>query len=70
MHMTLYSSKNRNPRHNPGAMLTRQTLEDALASHGVELDYGPTVVTKIEVTRRAISLSAPFRHLSDLSILI
>ena len=65
MHMTLYYSKNRNPRHNPGALLTRQTLKDALTSHGVELDYGPTVVTKIEVTRRAISISAPFRHLSD-----
>ncbi|KAG2222970.1 hypothetical protein INT45_012948 [Circinella minor] len=65
MHMTLYASKNRSARCKHGALLTREALQDALTSQGVEFDYGPTVVTKIEVTRRAISLSAPFRHLSD-----
>ncbi|KAI7846929.1 hypothetical protein BDC45DRAFT_542394 [Circinella umbellata] len=68
MHMTLYLSRNRNTRNRGNPLLKKEKLESALTAHGMELDYGPTVVTRLEVSHRAISLSAPFRHIYDLSI--
>ncbi|KAI7846917.1 hypothetical protein BDC45DRAFT_562639 [Circinella umbellata] len=68
MHMTLYLARNKNAQYRGRTLLIKQKLKDALTAQGIELDYGPTVVTGIDVTRRAISLSAPFRHVTDFSI--
>ena len=66
MHMTLYSLKDGGRRDARGAScLTREKLEDELAAQGIELDYGPMVVRRVEVSRRAISLASSLRYLCD-----
>ena len=65
MHMTLYSSKKGGRCLREMSLLTREKLEDELTARGLQLDYGPMVVTKIEVSRRAISLASSLRYLCD-----
>ncbi|KAG2219342.1 hypothetical protein INT45_006875 [Circinella minor] len=65
MHMTLYLSQKQISRRD--SLLTEENLKTALIKKGINLDFGPAIATKLQITRRAVSLLAPFRQLYDFS---